>query len=309
MEQIDTARRIIDTHPATFELALSADEIERIFGNNKIASLLGMEGGYALNNSLEAMREFYDLGVRYMTLTHNVTLDWADAALGEQTHGGLTEFGRALVREMNRTGMMVDIAHTSSATMHQTLDVTRAPVIWSHAGARALVDHPRNVPDDVLSRLSENGGVVMVTFIPSFLSKDVWEMEEGLWAINAGIETIREYRETWEAYDAKFGAVRASIKDVADHIEHVRDVAGIDHVGIGSDYWGMVDMPVGLEDVSGFPRLFAELIERGWNDEDLRKLAGKNMLRLMREVELVARTLQSDTPPSNATIADFDKPN
>lgn len=134
-------------------------------------------------------------------------------------------------------------------------------------------------------------------------------MEEGLWAINAGIETIREYRETWEAYDAKFGAVRASIKDVADHIEHVRDVAGIDHVGIGSDYWGMVDMPVGLEDVSGFPRLFAELIERGWNDEDLRKLAGKNMLRLMREVELVARTLQSDTPPSNATIADFDKPN
>ena len=309
MEQIDTARRIIDTHPATFELALSADEIEQIFGNNKIASLLGMEGGYALNNSLAAMREFYDLGVRYMTLTHNVTLDWADAALGEKTHGGLTEFGRALVREMNRTGMMVDIAHTSSATMHQTLDVTRAPVIWSHAGARALVDHPRNVPDDVLSRLSENGGVVMVTFIPSFLSKDVWEMEEGLWAINAGIETIREYRETWEAYDAKFGAVRASIKDVADHIEHVRDVAGIDHVGIGSDYWGMVDMPVGLEDVSGFPRLFAELIERGWNDEDLRKLAGKNMLRLMREVELVARTLQSATPPSNVTIADFDKPN
>ena len=304
MEQIDIARRIIDTHPATFELALSADDIERIFGNNKIASLLGMEGGYALNNTLDAMREFYDLGVRYMTLTHNVTLDWADAALGEKIHGGLTDFGRALVREMNRTGMIVDIAHTSSATMHQTLDVTRAPVIWSHAAARALVDHPRNVPDDVLSRLSENGGVVMVTFIPSFLSKDVRAMEEVLWTTAAGVETVREYREAWEAYDAEYGAIRASIEDVANHIEHVRDVAGIDHVGIGSDFWGMPDMPIGLEDVSGFPRLFAELIQRGWNDEDLRKLAGKNMLRVMREVELVACKLQPVTLPSNVTITD-----
>ncbi len=308
MEQIDTAKQIIDTHPATFELARSADDIERIFGNDKIASLLGMEGGYALNNSLQAMRSFYDLGVRYMTLTHNVTLDWADAALGEQTHGGLTGFGRALVREMNRTGMMVDAAHTSVTTMHQALDVTRAPLIWSHAGARALVDHPRNVPDDVLARLPENGGIVMVTFIPSFLSKEVWEMEEGLWATDAEIETIREYRETWRAYDAEFGAVRASINDVADHIEHVRDVAGIDHVGIGSDFWGMPDMPIGLEDVSGFPRLFAELIARGWNDDDLQKLAGNNMLRVMREVESVARKLQSETPPSNVTITGLGKP-
>ena len=290
MEQIDTARRIIDTHPATFELALSAEDIEKIFGNGKIASLLGMEGGYALNKSLASMREFYDLGIRYMTLTHNVTLDWADAALGEEIHGGLTEFGRVMVREMNRTGMIVDIAHTSPATMHQTLDVTQAPVIWSHAAARALVDHPRNVPDDVLSRLSKNGGVLMVTFIPSFLSKDVWEMEEGLWATDAPMETVRKYREAWEAYDAEFGAVRASIKDVADHIEHVRDAAGIDHVGIGSDFWGMPDMPIGLEDVSGFTRLFAELVRRGWNDEDLRK-----------------RDLQLTTPPCNVTIQDLDK--
>ncbi len=289
LEQITTAKNIIDEHPSTFELALSADDIERIFAEGKIASLLGMEGGYALDNSLAAIGEFYNLGVRYMTLTHNVSLDWADAALGEQRHGGLTAFGRDVVREMNRTGMMVDIAHVSPTTMHQTLDVSNAPVIWSHAAARALVDHPRNIPDDVLLRLRKNGGVVMVTFIPSFLSKAVWDMEEGLWATDAALDLVRDYREIWLAHDAEYGAVRASVDDVADHIEHIRDIAGIDHVGIGSDYWGMLDMPVGLEDVSGFPRLFAALIERGWSDEDLRKLAGKNILRVMREVEAAAR--------------------
>jgi membrane dipeptidase len=296
LEQIETAQQIIDTHPDTFELALTADDIERIFDKGKIASLLGMEGGSGLNNSLDALREFYALGVRYMTLTHNVSTDWADAALGEARHNGLTEFGRALVREMNRTGMMVDIAHTSPATMHQTLDIAMAPVIWSHAACRALVDHPRNVPDSVLSRLAENGGVVMVTFIPSFLSKEVWEMEEGLWATDAAIETVREMREIWTAYDAEFGAVRALISDVANHIEHVRDIAGIDHVGIGSDFWGMPDMPLGLEDVSGFPRLFAVLIERGWSDDELRQLAGENLLRAMRKTEIVARELQSRSP-------------
>lgn len=298
LQQIDTARQIIDTHPDTFELALTADDIERVFEEGKIASLLGMEGGYALNNSLDAIREFYGLGVRYMTLTHNVSTDWADAALGEPLHDGLTDFGRALVHEMNRTGMMLDIAHVSPATMHQTLDVTAAPVIWSHAASRALVDHPRNVPDDVLSRLPENGGVVMVSFIPSFLSTAVWEMEEGLWATDAAIETVRDYRDIWTAYDAEHGAVRASINDVADHIEHVRDVAGIDHVGIGSDFWGMPDMPIGLEDVSGFPRLFAVLIQRGWSDEDLRKLAGENLLRAMRRTEAVAKELQRRSAPS-----------
>jgi membrane dipeptidase len=180
LEQIDIARQIIDTHPDTFELALTADDIERIFKVGRIASLLGMEGGYALYNSLGAMRAFYALGVRYMTLSHNVTLDWVDAALGEQRHGGLTAFGRAMVREMNRSGMLVDLAHTSPAAMHQALDVAQAPAIWSHAAARALVDHPRNVPDDVLQRLPENGGVVMVTFIPSFLSQEVWDMEKDL---------------------------------------------------------------------------------------------------------------------------------
>jgi membrane dipeptidase len=294
LEQIDTARQIIDTHPETFELASTAEDIERIFATGKIASLLGMEGGYALNNSLAAIGEYYELGVRYMTLTHNATLDWADAALGEQRHGGLTAFGRDVVREMNRAGMIVDIAHTSPATMQQTLDVALAPVIFSHAAAAAIVDHPRNVADDVLLRLPDNGGVVMVTFIPSFLSKEVWEMEEKLWATDAPIGTVQEFRGMWEAYDAEFGAVRASIDDVADHIEHIRDIAGVKHVGIGSDYWGMPDMPLGLEDVSGFPRLFAELIQRGWNDEDLRMLAGGNILRVMRQVEVIAIELQSE---------------
>lgn len=300
-QQIEVARRIIETHPEVFELASTADDIERIYAQGKIASLLGMEGGYALNNSLVPLQRYFARGVRYMTLTHNVSTDWADAALGEQRHGGLTEFGEHVVREMNRLGMMVDIAHTSPATMHQVLDVSRAPVIWSHAAAKALVDHPRNVPDDVLERLDENGGIVMVTFIPSFLSQAVWDMEEKLWATDASLETVREFRDLWLAYDAEFGAIRATIDDVVLHIEHIRDTAGIDHVGIGSDYWGMPDMPLGLEDVSGFPRLFAALIERGWSDDDLRKLAGENMLRVMRDVEETARQSREMRPIRVAT--------
>ncbi len=292
LEQIAIARKIIEEHPDTFELASTADDIVRIFANGKIASLLGMEGGYGLNNSLTNLAMYYSLGIRYMSLTHNVTLDWADAALGEQSHGGLNRFGVEVIREMNRLGMMVDIAHASPATMHQALDASAAPVIWSHAAARALVDHPRNVPDGVLKRLDRNGGIVMVTFIPSFLRKDVWDMEEKMWATDAASDTVREIRDIWTAYDAEFGAVRASLNDVVLHIEHIRDVAGIDHVGIGSDFWGMLDMPIGLEDVSGFPRLFAALIDRGWSDADLKKLAGENLLRVLREVELVAKELQ-----------------
>ena len=306
LEQIDIVRRMIDAHPDDFELALTADDIERIFSQGKIASLLGMEGGYGLNNSMGVLRTYYHLGVRYMTLVHNVTLDWVDAGLGEQRHGGLTAFGRLVVLEMNRTGMMVDLSHTSPAVMHQALDESKAPVIWSHAAARALVDHPRNVPDDVLERISANGGLVMVTFVPSFLSKAVWEMEEKLWETDAPLDTTRELRDKWRAYDAEFGVVRATIDQLCAHIEHVRDVAGIDHVGIGSDYWGMQDGPVGLEDTSGFPRLFAALILRGWNDDDLKKLAGQNLLRVMRQVESVAAQLQRDTRASNARIADVD---
>jgi membrane dipeptidase len=273
LEQIDIALQIIARYPDALELALTASDVNRIFGSRKIASMLGIEGGHAIENSLGALRAFHALGVRYMTLTHNGTLDWVDAANDEHRNGGLTPFGREVVREMNRLGMLVDLSHTSPETMHDALDAAEAPVIWSHADARGLRDHPRNVPDDVLSRLPQNGGVIMITFVPSFL-------------------TDRD---------------RATIADVADHIEHVVSVAGIDHVGIGSDFDGISSTPVGLEDVSTYPALFAELARRGWTDQDLAKLAGENVLRAMRDAEAVARRLQRERPASVATIEELDR--
>jgi membrane dipeptidase len=231
-----------------------------------------MEGGHAIESSLGALRSFHALGVRYMTLTHNTSIPWADAAAGERLHGGLTEFGREVVREMNRLGMLVDLAHVSPETMNDALDVSEAPVIWSHAGARAVHDHVRNVPDQVLRRLPANGGVVMVVFYPDFL-------------------TSREV---------------ATLGDVADHVERVAEVAGIDHVGLGSDFDGIPRVPVGLEDVSRFPDLLAELARRGWSEEDLAKLAGENVLRVMREAEAVARRLQRERAPSTRTIEMLD---
>ena len=268
LEQIDIALQIIAKYPDVFELALDASDVRRIFASGKIASMLGMEGGHAIENSLGALRAFYRMGVRYMTLTHNGTLDWADAANEEQLHGGLTTFGEEVVREMNRMGMLVDLSHTAPTTMNDALDVATAPVIWSHAAARGLWDHPRNVPDQVLRRLPDNGGVVMVTFVPSFVSE--------------GDE--------------------ATIAEVADHIDHIANLAGVDHVGIGSDFDGISSTPVGLEDVSTFPALFAELSRRGWSEEDLAKLAGENLLRVMNEAETIARRLQRERAPSMATI-------
>lgn len=272
LEQIDIALQIVAKYPEAFELALSASDIERGFGAGRIPSLLGMEGGHAIENSLGALRAYYALGVRYMTLTHNGTLDWADAANGEHRHGGLTEFGKEVVREMNRMGMLVDLSHTSPETMNDALDVAQAPVMWSHASAKGVRDHPRNVPDQVLRRLPENGGVVMITFVPSFITTND----------------------------------EATIADVADHIDHVANLAGIDHVGIGSDFDGIESTPVGLEDVSKFPALFAELSRRGWNEEELAKLAGENVLRVMREAEAAARRLQRERPPSMKTISELD---
>lgn len=272
LEQIDIALQIIDKYPDVFELALTASDVESAFGKGRIASMLGMEGGHAIENSLGALRAFYAMGVRYLTLTHNGTLDWADAANDEARHGGLTRFGQEVVREMNRMGMLVDLSHTSPETMNDALDVSEAPVMWSHAAARGLRDHPRNVPDQVLRRLPDNGGIVMITFVPSFLSENE----------------------------------QATIADVADHIEHVASLSGIDHVGIGSDFDGITATPVGLEDVSTFPALFAELSRRGWNDEELSKLAGENILRVMREAEAVARRLQRERTPSTKTIAELD---
>lgn len=272
LEQIDIANRIIETYPEAFQLALTASDVEKGFGQGRIASMLGMEGGHAIENSLGALRAYYDAGVRYMTLTHNGTLDWADSCCDDARHGGLTDFGREVVREMNRMGMLVDISHTSVETMNDVLDVAEAPVIWSHASARAVHDHPRNVPDQVLRRLPENGGVVMVTFVPGFLTSND----------------------------------EATIADVADHIDHIADVAGVDHVGIGSDFDGIDSTPVGLEDVSTFPALFEELARRGWTEEELSKLAGENVLRAWREAEAAARVLQRERPPSTASIEELD---
>jgi membrane dipeptidase len=283
LEQIDIARQMIARYPDHLELALNVSDVERIFGSGRIASILGMEGGHAIENSMGALRAFYDLGARYLTLTHGATTDWADSATDDPRHGGLTAFGREVVREMSRLGMLVDLSHVSPAVMSQVLDVAEAPVIFSHSSARALTDHPRNVPDSILRRMPENRGVVMVTFVPSFVN-----------------EAVRTYQGPRESVP------HATLADVADHIDHVRNVAGIDHVGIGSDFDGISSTPVGLEDVSTFPSLFAELARRGWTEEDLRKLAGENLLRVWREAEAVSRRIQRERGPSAATIQELD---
>src|SRR6476619_724606 len=310
LEQFDIARRMIARYPDRLALALTADDIERDFKKGKVASLLGMEGGHAIENSLGALRSYYALGARYMTLTHNVTLDWADAALDSVRHGGLTEFGREVVREMNRLGMLVDLSHVSPGVMSDALDGSEAPVIFSHSSARALVDHPRNVPDSILARLPKNGGVVMVTFVPSFVSNElkIWEAtgDSTRKTLRATVPDTAEARRQWEEWEAAHPPPAATLAQVADHIEHVRQVAGVDHVGIGSDFDGVDYTPVGLEDVSKFPDLFAELIRRGWSDGDLKKLAGQNLLRVLRQAEATAARLQREREPSTRTIEQLD---
>jgi membrane dipeptidase len=308
LEQLDIARRMIARYPEALELALTAEDVERARRNGRIASLLGMEGGHVLENSLGALRAYYDLGARYLTLTHNVTLDWVDAALGEQRHGGLTRFGREVVREMNRLGMLVDLSHVSPAAALAALDTTEAPVVFSHSCAQALVDHPRNAPDAVLARVPKNGGVVMVTFIPAFVSQAVRDWYEPFEAKTKGISLDAEYQRLLREYVAERGAPpRASLAQVADHVEHVRKVAGVDHVGIAGDFWGAGDdVTEGLEDVSKYPALFAELVRRGWTDAELRKLAGGNVLRVLRAAEQVAAKLKKERPPSIATIEALD---
>ena len=312
LEEFDIARRMIARYPDRLSLALAADDIERDAKRGRLASLLGMEGGHVIENSLGALRSYYALGARYMTLTHNVTTDWADAALDSARHGGLTPFGREVVHEMNRLGMLVDLAHVSPGTMSDALDATDAPVIFSHSGARALVDHPRNVPDSILARLPKNGGVVMLTFVPQFVSTEfmAWEQQsDSVWKqLKATIPDSAERRRQHDAWEAGHAAPSATLAQVADHIEHVRDVAGVDHVGIGSDFDGIEHVPVGLEDVSRFPFLFAELIRRGWSDTDLKKLAGRNLLRVMHQAEATAARLQRERQPSTRTIEELDGP-
>jgi membrane dipeptidase len=297
LEQIDLARQMIAKYPDRLALALSAADIRRDFKQGKIGSLLGLEGGHAIENSLRLLRAYYDLGARYMTLTHNVTLDWADAALDSAKHNGLTPFGDSVVREMNRLGMLVDLAHVSVATMSDALNVSQAPVIFSHSAARALVDVPRNVPDSILRRVTANGGVVMVPFVVGFVSPAALlydqatrpamkELRERFGNDTAAItRAVKEWRTTHPL-------PRATLSQVADQIEYVRKVAGVDHVGIGGDFDGITEVVQGLEDVSTYPALFAELARRGWSDNDLRKLAGENFLRAFAQAEAVARRLQ-----------------
>jgi membrane dipeptidase len=312
LEQFDIARRMIARYPDRLALALTAADIEREFKRGRIASLLGMEGGHVIENSLGTLRSYYDLGARYLTLTHNVTLDWADAASDSAVHGGLTEFGREVVREMNRMGMLVDLSHVSPATMSDALDVAAAPVIFSHSSARALTEHVRNVPDSIVRRLPKNGGVVMVTFVSAFVSQEVadWERtaakESG--PQEAQVSDTIERRRLADEWLAAHPRPRATLAQVADHIDHVRKVAGPDHMALGSDFDGFDHPPVGLEDVSTFPQLFAELVRRGWSDEDLGKLAGKNLLRVLRAAESTAVRLQRERQPSTRTIEQLDRP-
>ena len=310
LEQIDIARQFIAKYPE-IEWALTADALRASHARGRIGSLLGLEGGHAIENSLGALRAYYDLGARYMTLTHSANIDWADSGTDSVRHGGLTRFGEEVVHEMNRLGMLVDLSHVSPGTMSDAITVSEAPVIFSHSSARAVTDVPRNVPDSILKRLPKNGGVVMVTFVPGFVSQQVAAYSAEMQRVNAelrqrfGSDDAARRREldTWRE---SHPAPKATLKDVADHIEHIRRVAGPDHVGIGGDFDGITDTPVGLEDVSTYPALFAELSRRGWSDADLRKLAGENILRVLKQAEAVSARLRQQRPPSNRTIQELD---
>jgi membrane dipeptidase len=294
LEQIDIARRIIARYPDHLRFATTVADIRAAHRAGRIASLLGMEGGHAIEDSLGALRAYYDLGVRYMTLTHNVHTSWADSQALPPVHGGLTPFGEQIVLEMNKLGMLVDLSHTSDGTMDDALRVSQAPVIYSHSSARALCDVPRNVPDDILKRLKANGGVVMVTFVGGFIDPAVAAVQvPAMTEINrrAAGKSIEEREKIEEEVLGKVQVPKIPIGKVADHIEHIRDVAGIEHVGIGGDYDGNSLWPEGLSDVSMYPNLFAELIRRGWSDKDLKLLAGENVLRAMERAEAVSRRL------------------
>ncbi|MEX0342394.1 MAG: dipeptidase [Erythrobacter sp.] len=301
VEQIDVTKRLIARYPNDLQLALTAGEVEQAMAAGRIASLMGMEGGHSIGSSLAVLRQMYDLGARYMTLTHGKTLSWADSATDTPKHDGLNAFGMDVVREMNRIGMLVDLSHVSEAAMHDALDVAQAPVIFSHSGARAVAGHLRNVPDSVLARLPENGGIVMVVALPWFITEDLRQHSANRAAEKARLEALYSgLPDTVEAQLAKWDAENrppvSTISDMADHIDHIRAVAGIDAIGIGGDYDGMPNGPIGMEDVTGYPALFVELAERGYSQEDLEKIASRNMMRVMRGAEAYAASVSEMTP-------------
>jgi membrane dipeptidase len=298
LQQIDVVHRMIERYPDTFELALSADDIERIARSGKIASLIGMEGGLAIENDLALLRSFARLGARYMTLTHNVSTDWADAAFGTHAHDGLTPFGERVVREMNRLGMLVDIAHVSPATMADALRVSKAPVIASHSNAFALCPSPRNVPDDILAGIKANGGVVMINVFPGFVNGEIARAsEDARRELKAKYPDPREFGRAMNEWSRAHPKPSTTLGQVVDHIDHIVKVAGIDHVGLGGDYDGITSTPVGLEDVSCYPRITEELLRRGYSEPDIVKILGGNVIRAFRRAGEVAKELRSSTPP------------
>lgn len=311
LEQIDCVRQLIDRYPAELRAALTAADMEAARSEGRIASLMGAEGGHSIDNSLATLRALYALGVRYMTLTHNDNIAWADSATDDPAVGGLSAFGRAVVREMNREGMLVDLSHVAATTMRDALDTSVAPVIFSHSSSRAICDHPRNIPDDVLERLPANGGVAMVTFVPKFVLQAAVD-----WTAAADenmrvhgfhhLDTTPEAMAVHRAFEERHPRPVATVSTVADHLDHMREVAGIDHLGIGGDYDGTAFTPDGLNDVSGYPNLIAELLDRGWSRTDLAKLTWQNAVRVLGAAEDVARDLRSRTGPSNATLEQLD---
>lgn len=293
LEQVDFVRRLVARNPDRLALATTAEEVRVAFAAGRVASLMGAEGGHSIDSSLGVLRMLHALGVRYLTLTHNDNVPWADSATDEPVLGGLSDFGREVVREMNRIGMLVDLSHTSADTMRDALDTTRAPVVFSHSGAYAVTAAPRNVPDDVLGRLAGNGGVCMAVFVPAFVSQACWD-----WRVEAGeaareegvrpadLEAFTPFLAEWQRDHPR---PQATVEDVVAHVEHLREVAGLEHIGLGGDYDGTDVLPVGLEDVTGYPRLLTALADRGWSDAELVALAGGNVLRVLQDAEDVAR--------------------
>lgn len=311
LEQIDAVGQLVARYPGELRPALTADDMEAARAEGRIASLMGAEGGHSINNSLATLRTLHQLGVRYMTLTHNDTIDWADSATDEPRHQGLSAFGAEVVREMNRCGMLVDLSHVSADTMRDALRVSTAPVIFSHSSARAVCDHPRNIPDDVLAQLPANGGVAMVTFVPKFVLPAAVE-----WTLRADenmrahglhpLDTTEGGMVVQRAFEAANPRPKATAATVADHLDHMREVAGVDHIGIGGDFDGTAFTPSDLADVAGYPNLIAELSDRRWSESDLAKLTWQNAVRTLRAAEDVARAEQHRRGPSHATIEQLD---
>jgi membrane dipeptidase len=313
LEQIDAARRMIARYSADLELATGADDLRRIVASGRIGSLLGMEGGHCIDSSLGTLRMMHELGVRYLTLTHNANTPWADSATDVPGVGGLSAFGREVVRECNRLGVLADLSHVAPVTMHAALDVSAAPAFFSHSGARAVCDHPRNVPDDVLARVRESGGIVMATFVAGFLNEPCREWFVRLMGLRT--EILQSSPDGDPAAQAELRRLLADdprppcgVADVADHLDHLRQVAGVDHVGLGGDFDGTLALPDGLADVSGYPALLAELADRGWSDTDLGKLTWHNALRVLHDTEQTAHAARATRGPSTATVTELDGP-